>query len=145
VSNGTNLPPSFFDSMEHLPVHLAYEARIAGPVQYRWMYPFERYLRKLKNNVKNKSSVEGSIVNAYLVDEASTFSSFYFEDHVTTKGTTMARNDDGIDDETEKFSVFRNLGETFGRKENRTLEKDEFDAARIYVLLNCDEVQKYVR
>ena len=35
-------PPSFFDSMEHLPVHLAYEARIARPVQYRWMYPFER-------------------------------------------------------------------------------------------------------
>lgn len=35
-------PPSFFDSMEHLPVHLAYEARVGGPVQYRWMYPFER-------------------------------------------------------------------------------------------------------
>ena len=35
-------PPSFFDSMEHLPVHLAYEARIAGPVHYRWMYPPER-------------------------------------------------------------------------------------------------------
>ena len=36
-------PPSFFNSMEHLPIHLAYEARIAGPVQYRWMYLFERY------------------------------------------------------------------------------------------------------
>ncbi|XP_039120731.1 uncharacterized protein LOC120257299 [Dioscorea cayenensis subsp. rotundata] len=35
-------PQSFFDSMEHLPVHLAYEAWIAGPIQYRWMYPFER-------------------------------------------------------------------------------------------------------
>jgi len=35
-------PPGFFNSMEHLPVHLPYEARIAGPVQYRWMYPFER-------------------------------------------------------------------------------------------------------
>ena len=35
-------PPSFFDSMEHLPIHLAYESMIAGPVQYRWMYPFER-------------------------------------------------------------------------------------------------------
>ena len=33
--------PSFFDSMEHLPIHLAYEVRVAGPVQYRWMYPFE--------------------------------------------------------------------------------------------------------
>ena len=35
-------PPSFFNSMEHLPIHLAYEARVTGPVQYRWMYPFER-------------------------------------------------------------------------------------------------------
>jgi len=35
-------PPGFFDSMEHLPVHLPNEAKIAGPVQYRWMYPFER-------------------------------------------------------------------------------------------------------
>lgn len=37
-------PPSFFDSMEHLPIHLPYEARVGGPVQYRWMYPFERYV-----------------------------------------------------------------------------------------------------
>ena len=28
-------PPGFFDSMEHLLVHLAYEARVCGPVQYR--------------------------------------------------------------------------------------------------------------
>lgn len=35
-------PPAFFDSMEHLPIHLPYEARVGGPVQYRWMYPFER-------------------------------------------------------------------------------------------------------
>ncbi|KAK7278025.1 hypothetical protein RJT34_23046 [Clitoria ternatea] len=31
--------------MEHLPIHLPYEARIGGPVQYRWMYPFERFLQ----------------------------------------------------------------------------------------------------
>lgn len=37
-------PPSFFDAMEHLLIHLPYEAKIAGPVQYRWMYPFERYV-----------------------------------------------------------------------------------------------------
>ena len=35
-------PPSFFDSMEHLPIHLPYEARVGGPMQYRWIYPFER-------------------------------------------------------------------------------------------------------
>jgi len=35
-------PPGFFNCMEHLPVHMAYEAKLGGPVQYRWMYPFER-------------------------------------------------------------------------------------------------------
>ena len=36
-------PPSFFDLMEHLPIHLPFEAKAGGPVQYRWMYPFERW------------------------------------------------------------------------------------------------------
>jgi len=35
-------PLSFFDSMEHLPIHLPFEAKAGEPVQYRWMYPFER-------------------------------------------------------------------------------------------------------
>ncbi|PKA46124.1 hypothetical protein AXF42_Ash015415 [Apostasia shenzhenica] len=35
-------PPAFFDCMENLRIHLVYEARVTGPVQYRWMYPFER-------------------------------------------------------------------------------------------------------
>lgn len=37
-------PPSFFDIMVHLPIHLASEAKLAGPVQYRWMYPVERFV-----------------------------------------------------------------------------------------------------
>ncbi|KAL0282127.1 UNVERIFIED_CONTAM: hypothetical protein Sangu_2969800 [Sesamum angustifolium] len=52
--------------MEHLIVHLMNDARIGGPVQYRWMYPFERFLRELKKNVKNKAHVEASIVKAYM-------------------------------------------------------------------------------
>ncbi|KAL0401579.1 UNVERIFIED_CONTAM: hypothetical protein Slati_4187800 [Sesamum latifolium] len=34
-------PPVFFDLMEHLIIHLSYEEHVGGPVQYRWMYPFE--------------------------------------------------------------------------------------------------------
>ena len=37
-------PPGFFTVMVHLTVHLATEVKIAGPVQYRWMYPIERYI-----------------------------------------------------------------------------------------------------
>ena len=36
-------PPAFFDVMLHLAIHLPREAMLAGPVQYRWMYPIERY------------------------------------------------------------------------------------------------------
>ena len=35
-------PPSLFDIMLHLTVHLGREARLGGPVHFRWMYPFER-------------------------------------------------------------------------------------------------------
>ena len=45
-------PPAFFDIMMHLPIHLAEEARLGGPVLYRWMYPIERYLRTLKGYVR---------------------------------------------------------------------------------------------
>ena len=37
-----HFPPSFFDVMVHLTIHLAREARLGGPVHFRWMYPFER-------------------------------------------------------------------------------------------------------
>ncbi|KAK6123870.1 hypothetical protein DH2020_042384 [Rehmannia glutinosa] len=141
-------PPSFFDSMEHLPVHLAYEARIAGPVHYRWMYPFERYLRKLKNNVKNKAKVEGSISNAYLVEEASSFCSYYFEDHVSTKHRNVPRNYDGrgdiVNDHEENISVFKHQGRAFGKEKTRYMTDNEYKAAHIYVLLNCSEVNPYI-
>ncbi|KAL0409455.1 UNVERIFIED_CONTAM: hypothetical protein Sradi_1879900, partial [Sesamum radiatum] len=50
--------------MEHVIVYLSYEARVGGPVQYRWMYPFKRFFYDLKKNVKNKTHVEASIVEA---------------------------------------------------------------------------------
>ncbi|KAL0374152.1 UNVERIFIED_CONTAM: hypothetical protein Sradi_3330900 [Sesamum radiatum] len=78
-------PPAFFDSMEHLLVHLPYEARVGGPVQYRWMYPFERFLCNLKKKVKNKAAVEASICEAYIVEEISTFTTHYFEPDVICK------------------------------------------------------------
>ncbi|PKU59893.1 hypothetical protein MA16_Dca028162 [Dendrobium catenatum] len=58
-------PPRFFKSMEHLPVHLPYEAMVGGPIQYRWMYPFERYLNKLKKTAKNKARPESSICEEF--------------------------------------------------------------------------------
>nr|XP_016441695.1 PREDICTED: uncharacterized protein LOC107767277 [Nicotiana tabacum] len=35
--------PGFFTVMIHLVIHLATEAKHAGPVHYHWLYPIERY------------------------------------------------------------------------------------------------------
>ncbi|WVZ85623.1 hypothetical protein U9M48_032525, partial [Paspalum notatum var. saurae] len=88
-------PPGFFDCMEHLIVHLPYEALVGGPVAYRRMYVFERELHNARKKVRNKARVEGSIVEGYRVEEVSNFMSLYFADHVRTKHTRVLRHDDG--------------------------------------------------
>ena len=37
--------PPFFNVMEHLPIHLPYQVRVGGPVQYTWMYSSERQVK----------------------------------------------------------------------------------------------------
>ncbi|KAK1402846.1 hypothetical protein POM88_002451 [Heracleum sosnowskyi] len=71
-----------------------------------WMYPFERYLRNLKSNVKNKNKVEGSIANAFLMEELCYFTTFYFEDQVQTKLRIVARNaDEFVSDDDDKDAI----------------------------------------
>ncbi|XP_027936218.1 uncharacterized protein LOC114191244 [Vigna unguiculata] len=70
-------PPSFFDIMVHLIVHLVREIRLCGPVFLRWMYPVERYMKILKGYVKNQYRPEASIIKRYIAEEAIEFCSSY--------------------------------------------------------------------
>ncbi|XP_057548135.1 uncharacterized protein LOC130826571 [Amaranthus tricolor] len=142
----TIFPPTFFDSMEHLPIHLAYEARIAGPVQYRWMYPFERYLRHLKLNVRNKAHVEASICNAYLTEEASHFVSHYFEPHVRCRVRDLPRNNDGSYNNivTGVFTIFSHPIRFHGKGLAYILDERDYEIAHRYVLMNCPEVDVFI-
>ncbi|GKC59495.1 hypothetical protein Tco_1087093 [Tanacetum coccineum] len=79
--------------MIHLPIHLALEALEGGPIHPRWMFPFERFMKKLKGYVRNKAKPEGSIAEGYVAEEALTLSSHYFRD-VTTKFNRLERNVD---------------------------------------------------
>ncbi|GKF95950.1 hypothetical protein Tco_0288685, partial [Tanacetum coccineum] len=54
-------PPALFDIMVHLVIHLPIEALEGRPIRPRWMYPFDRYMKKLKGYVRNKAKSEGSI------------------------------------------------------------------------------------
>jgi hypothetical protein len=59
-------------------VHLPWEARVGGPVKFRWMYSQEIKLKKLRYMVHNKARVKGCIVEAFTCKEVTNFSSMYF-------------------------------------------------------------------
>ncbi|KAL1214820.1 hypothetical protein V5N11_004376 [Cardamine amara subsp. amara] len=142
------LPPSFFDVMEHLPIHLPREATLGGPVQYRWMYLFERYMFHLKKKVKNLSKVEGSIVAQSLNEEASHFAEYYFPSEVRTKSRRPARHDDR--GERAIYSVyvpelFSQVGRVSGKGKRRKLSHHEFTHLHMYILTNCEDIVEYER
>jgi hypothetical protein len=66
-------PPGWFNPMQHLLIHLPYEAKVGCPMQYRWMYPFERALKRLRQMVGNKTRVEGCIVEEFKYKEIAYF------------------------------------------------------------------------
>ena len=66
-------PPSFFNIMTHLLVHLVKEISILGPVFLHNMFPFERFMGVLKKCVHNHARPEGSIAKGYGTEEVNEF------------------------------------------------------------------------
>lgn len=96
--------------------------------------------------MKNKARVEGSICEAYIREEIALFCSLYFEPDIATRLTRPPRNDDGGDvDSMGRLSIFKHSGRPIGGTKNnaRYLSQEDYDAASIYVLMNCEEIVSY--
>jgi hypothetical protein len=68
-------PHVVFNRMQYLLIHLSYEAKVSGLVQYMWMHHIERSFRYLKPMVGNRARVEGCITEAFTLKEVAYFSS----------------------------------------------------------------------
>ena len=121
-------PPSFFDIMIHLTVHLVREVRYCGPVYFRWMYPFERYMKILKGYVRNRSRPEGCIVECYIAEEAVEFCSEY----MTGVHNIGLKDVENIDVPSRRGSVVC------------TVSRELLDEAHRLVLQNINETQPYI-
>ncbi|GKF70729.1 hypothetical protein Tco_0203786 [Tanacetum coccineum] len=105
------------------------------------MFPFERYMKKLKNYVRNKAKPEGSIAEGYVTEEALTFCSRYLKDDVETRFNRLGRNDNGLpEEEPDKFEVFRSVCKPTGRMKESRLTTDVMQAVVWFVLNNNPEV-----
>nr|GEX47181.1 hypothetical protein [Tanacetum cinerariifolium] len=134
-------PPAFFDIMIHLVIHLHLEAIFDEPICPWWIYPFKRYMKKLKNYVRNKAKPEGSIAEGYVAEEALTFSSYYFWD-VTTKFNRPNRNVD-FPPPTCQFQVFKSLCKSIGLRSVIRIDHQELKKVIWYVLHNNPEIDTY--
>src|SRR3954465_7616964 len=73
-------PPSFFNIMTHVLVHLVDEIFILGPVFLQNMFPFERFMGVLKKYVRNRARPEGSIYMGHQTEEVIEFSIDFIPD-----------------------------------------------------------------
>jgi len=81
-------PPSFFDIMVHLLVHLVREIKFCGPVYLKWMYPIERYIKILKGYVKHQYRPKPSMIERYIVEESIKFCSDYMTKSKTNRSSS---------------------------------------------------------
>ena len=73
----------------------------------------------------------------------STFSSFYFEDQISTKWTTLPRNIEmpvAENDDPLCLAIFKPIGRSIGRGTKRYMDEREYIAAHMYILSNCADV-----
>ena len=129
--------------MIHLMLHLPEEAILGGPVYMHWMYPFERYLKKLKYYVRNVVRPEGSIFEGYVINKALTFCSRYFDD-VETKFNRPDRNDDGIHP-TRLLSIFESQCKPLGKQSYVDLDIFVWNKVEFYILNNSLELEAYLK
>jgi hypothetical protein len=127
--------------MQHLLIHLPYEAKVGGPVQYRWMYPFERALKRLRHMVGNKTRVEGCMTKEFKYKEIVYFRSVYFVEEHNINALTM-RYHVHQDDPHSDLSIFKLRGTTIdvGRIYHISEERN---SALLYMYTNLDEMTHY--
>jgi len=123
-------PPSFFDIMVHLIVHLVREIRMCGPVYLRWMYPFERYMKILKGYVKNLYRPEASIVERYITEEAIESCTDYLSD-AKSVGLPKSRHEERCDGKGTRLKV-------------KHMAHAQVFQAHLYILNNTVEVEPYL-
>ncbi|GJW71278.1 putative transposon, En/Spm-like protein [Tanacetum coccineum] len=126
-------PPSFFDIMIHLTMHLTREVKLCGPICFRWMYPFKRCMKVIKRHVRNRNRPEGYIdeeTNAKEIIE------FFSEYHKTMK-TIGIPPDKHVTNENED-------GKPLSAGKSSEVSGEVFQKAHLYVIQNTYEIVPYI-
>ena len=126
-------PPSFFDIMVHLTVHLTREVKLCGPVCFRWMYPFERCMKVIKGHVRNRNRPEGCIAEETIAEETIEFFS-EFQKSMKTIGIPPDKHETDENEDGKPLSA--------GKPSEVSAELSQ--KAHLCVIQNTDEIVPYI-
>jgi hypothetical protein len=125
-------PPSFFNIMTHLLVHIVKEINILSHLFLHNMFPFERYMTVLKKYVRNHSRPEGCIAKGYEIEEVIEFCIDFIDD-LNPIGVPMSRHEGRL-----------KVKGTLGKKSNMHILDNEIRKANFTVLQNSSLVAPYM-
>jgi hypothetical protein len=135
-------PPGWFNPMQHLLVHLTYEAKVGGPQHSRWMYHIEMALKNLRLMVRNKARVEGCIVEEFKLKEIAYYTTVYFVEHHNVNAPTMQYH---VDEDIccSDLQIFQWKGMIVGASTEYQPTQEEQMSALLYIYINMDEIDQY--
>ena len=125
-------PPSFFNIMTHLLIHLVKEISILGPMFLHNMFPIERFMGVLKKYVKVHSKPEGSIAQGYGTEEVIEFCVDFIPD-LAPIGVPESRHEGRLSGKG-----------TLGKKTYIGMKDDYFNKAHYIVLQTSSLVHPYI-
>ena len=103
-----------------------------------------RNLCTLKKYVKNKARPEGSIVEAYSVNEALTFCLMYLSG-TETRFNRGERNEDRFENQGQGcLSIFSQQARPIGCQQHVQCSKEVLDKSYWYIMNNCHELRPYL-
>jgi hypothetical protein len=113
-----------------------------GAVQNRWCYPIERCLKTIRKKCRNKGRIEASIVEAFIHEEVSNFTTTYYNENLPSVHNPPARYNEDKNEST--LSLFKGPHERASGAITKTLSYEEWHKIMLYVLTNLDEVETYL-
>jgi hypothetical protein len=135
-------PAGWFNPMQHLLVRIPYEAKVSGPVQYRWMYHIERALKYLRSMVSNKVGVEGCIAESFLLKEITYFWSLYFAEEYNVNALTLRYNVNS-EPPLSDLKIFQWRGTTASSSMTYYYTQEEQTSALLYMYSNMEEMDPF--
>ena len=131
--------------MAHLIVHLANEALLGGPVQFRWQFCIEREFKYIRNVTGNKAKIEACIAEATILGEMADAPTTYYADDVPTLHNQVSRYNVDEPKRDPKLVLFQCPGGKSGGPTRYNLTNDELECIMLYVLMNMKEMLGFMR